>query len=141
MHILACIPAFNEEEIIGELVKRSLLYVNDVVVCDDGSSDNTSNEAEKAGAYVIKHEINMGKGASLKSLFKYALRSQADVIVTIDGDGQFLPKEIEKLCKPIISGVSDIVVGYRFDDDGREIPSYRKIGNKFLTHSAYSFVR
>jgi glycosyltransferase involved in cell wall biosynthesis len=68
----------------------------------------------------------------MKSLFKYALCSQADVIVTIDGDGQFLPNEIEKLCKPIISGVSDVVIGYRFDDDDREIPSYRKIGNKFL---------
>ena len=131
MHILACIPAFNEEEIIGELVKRSLLYVNDVVVCDDGSSDNTSNEAEKAGAYVIKHETNMGKGASLKSLFKYARRYRTDIIITIDGDGQFLPEEIPKLCKQIIEDSTDIVVGYRFDDE-KDMPAYRKFGNKIL---------
>ena len=133
MHILACIPAFNEEEIIGELVKRSLLHVNDVVVCDDGSSDNTSNEAEKAGAYVIKHEINMGKGASLKSLFKYARRYRTDIIITIDGDGQFLPEEIPKLCKSIIEDSTDIVVGYRFDDE-KDMPSYRKVGNRLLDH-------
>ena len=132
MFILACIPAFNEASKISEVVADAKKYVNEVVVCDDGSTDSTASAAENSGAYVIKHHTNEGKGSAMKSLFKYALRSQADVIVTIDGDGQFLPKEIEKLCKPIISGVSDVVVGYRFDDDGREIPSYRKIGNKFL---------
>ena len=132
MFILACIPAFNEASKISEVVADAKKYVNEVVVCDDGSTDSTASAAENSGAYVIKHHTNEGKGSAMKSLFKYALCSQADVIVTIDGDGQFLPKEIEKLCKPIISGVSDIVVGYRFDDDGREIPSYRKIGNKFL---------
>jgi len=132
MFILVCIPAFNEVSKISEVVADAKKYVNEVVVCDDGSTDSTASAAENSGAYVIKHHTNEGKGSAMKSLFKYALRSQADVIVTIDGDGQFLPKEIEKLCKPIISGVSDVVVGYRFDDDGREIPSYRKIGNKFL---------
>ena len=132
MFILACIPAFNEASKISEVVADAKKYVNEVVVCDDGSTDSTASAAENSGAYVIKHHTNEGKGSAMKSLFKYALRSQADVIVTIDGDGQFLPNEIEKLCKPIISGVSDVVIGYRFDDDGREIPSYRKIGNKFL---------
>ena len=132
MFILACIPAFNEASKISEVVADAKKYVNEVVVCDDGSTDSTSSAAENSGAYVIKHHTNEGKGSAMKCLFKYALRSQADVIVTIDGDGQFLPKEMEKLCKPIISGVSDVVIGYRFDDDGREIPSYRKIGNKFL---------
>ena len=132
MFILVCIPAFNEASKISEVVADAKKYVNEVVVCDDGSTDSTASAAENSGAYVIKHHKNEGKGSAMKSLFKYALRSQADVIVTIDGDGQFLPNEIEKLCKPIISGVSDVVIGYRFDDDGREIPSYRKIGNKFL---------
>ena len=132
MFIIACIPAFNEVSKISEVVADAKKYVNEVVVCDDGSTDSTASAAENSGAYVIKHHTNEGKGSAMKSLFKYALCSQADVIVTIDGDGQFLPKEMEKLCKPIISGVSDVVVGYRFDDDGREIPSYRKIGNKFL---------
>ena len=132
MFILACIPAFNEASKISEVVADAKKYVNEAVVCDDGSTDSTASAAENSGAYVIKHHTNEGKGSAMKSLFKYALRSQADVIVTIDGDGQFLPNEIEKLCKPIISGVSDVVIGYRFDDNDKEIPSYRKIGNKFL---------
>ena len=132
MFILVCIPAFNEASKISEVVADAKKYVNEVVVCDDGSTDSTASAAENSGAYVIKHHTNEGKGSAMKSLFKYALRSQADVIVTIDGDGQFLPKDIPKLCEPIISGVSDVVIGYRFDDDDKEIPSYRKIGNKFL---------
>ena len=131
MFILACIPAYNEETKIKEIIDNTKKFVNSVVICDDGSADLTASIAENSGAYVIKHTVNKGKGAAMKSLFKYALHSGADVIVTIDGDGQFLPKEIEKLCKPIILGMSDIVIGYRFDDDD-EMPHYRKIGNKLL---------
>lgn len=128
---MACIPAYNEGNLIGSLVKKTLNYVNEVVVCDDGSSDNTSHEAEKAGARIIRHDKNKGKGAALKSLFKYARNSTVDVIVTIDGDGQFLPEEIPKLITPIIENKSDIVIGYRFDNSS-QMPSYRKFGNKML---------
>ena len=128
---LVCIPAFNEEKIIGDLVKKSLNHANKVVVCDDGSFDNTSKEAKDAGAYVIKHTQNKGKGAALKSLFEYAKNSNFDIVVTIDGDGQFLPEEIPKLVKPIVEKTVDIVIGYRFDDE-TDMPSYRKIGNRVL---------
>lgn len=131
MITLVCIPAFNEEKIIRNLVKKTLGLVDKVVVCDDGSSDNTSQEAERGGAYVIKHTKNRGKGAALKSLFEYAKHSDAEIIVTIDGDGQFLPEEIPKLINPILENNADIVIGHRFDDN-TEMPSYRKIGNKFL---------
>lgn len=131
MRILTCIPAYNEEHVIEKIVKEALQHSTDVVVCDDGSSDNTSEIAEKAGAYVITHKKNLGKGAALKSLFTYAQHSHADVIVTIDGDGQFLTEEIPKLIKPIIDENFDVVIGYRFDDD-EEMPTYRKLGNKFL---------
>ena len=131
MFVIACIPAFNEENVIGALVKKTLQYVNKVVVCDDGSSDNTSIEARNAGAHIIKHEKNFGKGAATKSLFKYVQKSNADVIVTIDGDGQFLPEEIPKLVSPIMENKSDIVVGYRYDSSS-EMPHYRKVGNKVL---------
>ena len=134
MNTLVCIPAFNEEGAIGKLVRKTLSYVDSVVVCDDGSSDNTAKEAENSGAHVIVHDENRGKGSSLKSLFEHARHSSADIIVTIDGDGQFLPEEIKKLTKPIIEKTSDIVVGYRFDND-TEMPSYRKIGNKILDHA------
>ena len=128
---LACIPAFNEEKPIVDVIKKSLKYVDQVIVCDDGSSDLTAEQAKIAGAVVIKHEKNMGKGHAMKSLFKYAKDIDADVIVTIDGDGQFLPEQIETLLKPILENSYDVVIGNRFSDD-KEMPSYRKIGNKML---------
>ena len=134
MSTLVCIPAFNEEGAIGKLVRKTLSYVDSVVVCDDGSSDNTAKEAKNSGAYVIIHDENRGKGSALKSLFEHARHSSADIIVTIDGDGQFMPEEIKKLTKPIIEKTSDIVVGYRFDDN-TEMPSYRRLGNKILDHA------
>lgn len=128
---IACIPAFNEESVIADVVKRSMNYVDEVVVYDDGSSDQTSKQARDVGASVIRHEKNQGKGAALKSLFDYVKKKNADVAITIDGDGQFLPEEIEKLIKPILQGEKDIVIGYRFDEN-TEMPSYRKAGNKML---------
>lgn len=131
MLTIACIPAYNVEKSIIGVVKRSLNFVDKVIVCDDGSSDSTSKNVEFAGAILIKHEKNLGKGAALKSLFKYARENKADVIVTIDGDGQFLPEEIEKLVKPIQTYQFDVVIGNRFLDK-HEMPSYRKAGNKIL---------
>lgn len=131
MLTVACIPAYNVEKTIVDVIKRSLNFVDKVIVCDDGSSDSTSKNAEFAGAVLIKHEKNLGKGAALKSLFKYARENKADVIVTIDGDGQFLPEEIEKLVKPIQTHQFDVVIGNRFLDK-HEMPSYRKAGNKIL---------
>jgi len=128
---LVCIPAFNEEKPIVDVIKKSLNYVDRVVVCDDGSSDSTAEQARNAGAIVLKHEKNMGKGNAMKSLFKYAKDVDADVIITIDGDGQFLPEQIESLIKPILENNYDIVIGNRFSDD-QEMPSYRKVGNKML---------
>ncbi len=73
----------------------------------------------------------MGKGEALKTLFDYAKKSKADIMVTIDGDGQFLPEEIPNLLKPIINDKADVVIGYRFDN-AEQMPRYRKIGNKVL---------
>ena len=131
MTTLLCIPAFNEENVIGDVVKKSLEFVDHVVVYDDGSSDKTSEIAENAGAYVIRNSQNKGKGYALQSLFKYAKHQNSEIIVTMDGDGQFKPDEIPKLCKPILHDGQDLVVGYRFDNND-EMPKYREIGNKML---------
>ena len=131
MTTLLCIPAFNEENVIGDVVKKSLEFVDHVVVYDDGSSDKTSEIAENAGAYVIRNSQNNGKGYALQSLFKYARHQNSEVIVTMDGDGQFKPDEIPKLCRPILNDGQDLVVGYRFDSND-EMPKYREIGNKML---------
>jgi glycosyltransferase involved in cell wall biosynthesis len=128
---LACIPAYNEEGRIGKTVEEVSQFVDKVIVCDDGSNDDTKNEAEMYGAYVIRHQKNMGKGAAMKSLFRFANTSNSDVIITIDADRQFLPEEIPKLVKLLTKQNADIVVGYRFDDK-TQMPKYRKIGNKML---------
>ena len=127
---LICIPVFNEEGVIGKIVEECKKY-GDVVVCDDGSEDKTSTEAKSKGVICLKHEKNLGKGAALKTLFDYAKKLEYNIIVTIDGDGQFLPKEIPKLIKSIENKEADIVIGYRFDD-AIQMPSYRKFGNKML---------
>ena len=129
--IIACIPAYNEERIISDIVHRTKKFVDKVVVCDDGSSDNTVQNAKQAGAEIIQHRKNQGKGAAMKSLFNHAKQIDADIIVTMDGDGQFLPEEIPRILEPVIENRSDIVIGYRFDDT-TEMPAYRKIGNKLL---------
>ena len=131
MLTLVSIPAFNEEKSIGKLIKECFNYSDEVVVCDDGSTDRTFNEAEMTGAVCLKHEENLGKGAALKSLFDYAQNSNAEIIITIDGDGQFLPEEIPKLKKLIENKSADIVIGNRFDNT-YEMPFYRKFGNKVL---------
>ncbi len=128
---VACIPAFNVANQIGEVIKKCLNHVDQVIVCDDGSSDSTFHVAESSGALVLKHQKNLGKGAALKTLFKKAKELQADIIVTIDGDGQFLPEEIPKLTEPIANKQFDLVIGNRFLEK-QEMPVYRKAGNKML---------
>jgi len=129
--IVACIPAFNEERNIARVVLEAGRYVDRVIVCDDGSMDMTGEIAEALGTLVIRHERNLGKGASLRSLFREARRLGADVVVTIDGDGQHKADEIPRLIDPILRGEADIVNGSRFLWE-TEMPTYRRIGNKIL---------
>ena len=135
MSILVCIPAYNEGKVIDGVIQECFKFSDHVVVCDDGSTDNTYEVADAAGAHVIRHSTNIGKGEALRTLFKFALHSKDDIIVTIDGDGQFLPEEIPKLVSDIEQKKSDIVIGYRFDD-ATDMPNYRRFGNKMLDKMA-----
>lgn len=128
---VVCIPAFNVESQIKDVIKKSQNYVDKVIVCDDGSSDETYANAKSSGALVLQHKANLGKGAALKTLFIKAKELGADIVITIDGDGQFLPEEIPKLIEPIKTNNFDIVIGNRFLDK-HEMPVYRKAGNKIL---------
>jgi glycosyltransferase involved in cell wall biosynthesis len=132
---LICIPAYNEESKIGNIVKECLSYGDRVIVCDDGSTDDTAKIAKANGAQVISHQTNLGKGAALRTIFKHAKDLKAEVTVTIDGDGQFYPKEIPNMMNPILEKKGDIVVGYRFENND-DMPSYRVFGNKFLAKMA-----
>ena len=131
MKSIVIIPAFNEEVAIGTIVKRSLAYVDEVLVIDDGSADRTSQIAEDAGARVIRHPTNLGKGVSLKDAFD---RVQGyDIVVTIDGDGQHNPNEIPEIMRPILEDRADLVNGSRYlDGFDDETPAYRRVGQRVL---------
>ena len=130
---VACIPAHNEERTIARVVIQAQKYVDRVVVCDDGSSDMTAEITEKLGATVVRHERNVGYGAALRSLFGEARRLDADVVVTLDADGQHDPKMIPSLLEPTIRGEADIVIGSRFLGNEQEIPTYRRFGIEIIT--------
>ena len=131
MKTIVIIPAFNEQAAIGEIVEKSLQYADDVLVVDDGSSDNTSQIAEKAGASIIKHPTNFGKGVALKDAF--AKVKGYDIVVTIDGDGQHNPDEMPELIKPIREDKADFVNGSRYINGFEEnTPAYRRVGQRVL---------
>jgi len=132
--IVAAIPAFNEEATIARVVIGAGRHVDKVLVCDDGSSDMTGEIAERLGAEVVRHERNLGYGAAIRSLFDFAKRLGADVVVTIDADGQHDPEDIPKLVEPILSGKADIVIGSR-SLAGSEMPRYRRVGRRALDHA------
>jgi glycosyltransferase involved in cell wall biosynthesis len=131
MTIAAIIPALNEEISIGSMVLKTKKYVDRVIVVDDGSTDNTTEVATLAGAEVIRHTMNMGKGEALRTGFLAAGKNGVKIIVTIDADGQHNPDEIPKIIKPILSRNVEMVIGSRYLN-GNNIPLYRRIGQKVL---------
>jgi glycosyltransferase involved in cell wall biosynthesis len=141
--VVVCIPAYNEAKYIGIIVQNALKHANEVIVCDDGSSDNTTMLAREAGAVVVNHPKNRGYGMSIRTLFQKALERKADIIVTIDADGQHDPEQIPTIIEPILKNGFDIVIGSRFIDGQYDlsIPFYRSFGIKTITkvtkHASY----
>lgn len=129
---IVCIPAYNEERTIAKVVIGAQNHASDVIVCDDGSEDMTGIIAERLGAKLVRHERNLGKGEAMRSLFLAARDAEGEVVVTIDGDGQHYTNEIQRLVAPILDGSADVVVGSRFLDAAKRIPSYRRAGNRVL---------
>jgi len=132
---LICIPAYNEESHIYDIVKKSLLYVDKVIVCNDGSTDNTAKLAKDAGAVVISQN-NQGYGAAIATLFDYARKENADMMITLDGDGQHDPDQAPVLINAITNYNVDVVIGSRFLDGTTKIPRYRRTGIKIITSSS-----
>jgi glycosyltransferase involved in cell wall biosynthesis len=134
LKIIVGIPAFNEEKNIAAIIAKLADIADSLIVCNDGSSDLTSDIAEKMGAFVINHEKNLGYGAAIRSIFLKAKELDGDILVTFDADGQHRIEDIEKVTKPIIDQESDLVIGSRFlDENEKEVPKYRKVGINVLT--------
>lgn len=128
------IPALNEEERIGEVVRRAKKEADIVVVCDDGSKDRTAHVAASYGANVIVHGINLGYGAAIASLFEWAKEKDADILVTLDGDGQHNPEDVPIVVAPIKSGDADFVIGSRFTEgSSSEAGKPRNVGIRAIT--------
>jgi glycosyltransferase involved in cell wall biosynthesis len=114
MSSIAVIPVFNEESTIKKIIEQTSLYVNQIIVVDDGSNDNTYKEAKNTSAYLLRNKVNQGYGAALMSGALIAVQMGADYIVAIDGDGEHNPADITSLLKNAKANDADIVIGSRF---------------------------
>ena len=134
--ILVCIPAHNESKTIGDIVLKAKNYATEIIVYDDGSTDNTYDIAKAAGAdNVIRSPENSGYGVAIRTLFQAARERNADIMVTIDSDGQHNPDQIPDIIKPIVEEGFEMVVGSRYLDrrDTQRVPRYRSLGIKTIT--------
>jgi glycosyltransferase involved in cell wall biosynthesis len=130
--VLAIIPAYCEERFIAQVVREVLEHVKAALVVDDGSTDGTSSEAEAAGARVIRHPSNLGKGAALKTGLRSALLSKADFFLFLDGDGQHDPAEIPAFIETINRSNADLVIGNRMLNL-ESMPLIRRWTNRFMS--------
>lgn len=126
MKVLALIPAYNEEATIADVLAATRPFVDGVIVVNDGSMDRTSQIARSQGAMVVDHVINRGLGAAIGTGFATARRLGADVVVTLDADGQHDPAEIQKFLTAIEHG-ADVVIGSRMLTGFTGMPLHRRI--------------
>jgi len=131
-NVAALIPAYFEEAQIQAVARRALAQLDHVLVLDDGSADRTAEEARKAGAEVIRHEQNKGKGAAIKTGFRELLARGFAYVLVLDGDGQHLPEEIPGLIREANRTGASVIVGTRMSDT-RKMPWVRKMTNRFMS--------
>ena len=135
LKVIVGIPAYNEEKNIAKVIVHLQKITNRILVCNDGSNDLTGEISEKMGADVINHPKNLGYGTAIGSIFEKSSKSDCDILVTFDADGQHRVADIAKVIQPILDGTADLVIGSRFleEEDSKNIPKYRKIGIKAIT--------
>lgn len=126
------VPAYREAGRIGAVVRAIRTYLADVIVVDDGSPDDTGREAEAAGAVVIRHTVNQGKGAALATAFREAGRRGFDFVITLDGDGQHAPGDIPGFVREYRASGTPVLVGNRMGDV-RSMPLVRWLTNRFMS--------
>jgi glycosyltransferase involved in cell wall biosynthesis len=130
--VLAIIPVYMEEKFIGDVVSRVLDHIGSVLVVDDGSPDNTAVTAEAAGATVIRHSSNRGKGAAIKSGLEHAAAFGTPFFLFLDGDGQHDPADIPAFFDAMNESNADLVVGNRMTNLAA-MPMVRRLTNKFMS--------
>jgi glycosyltransferase involved in cell wall biosynthesis len=137
--LIVAIPAYNEESTLSKVLKDIRFNLSKeedllILIVDDGSSDKTVEVAKACGADIIVcHEQNMGVAHAYRTAIHAAVSNGADVICTIDADGQFNPDQIERVIAPIRSGEADLVIGSRFvNKDNKGIPTMNKVANKAM---------
>ena len=114
MKIVVVIPAYNEEKIVGQVVRAALKESSLVIVVDDGSTDKTGQIAQEAGAKIYRHIINLGLGSTLATGLMAARKYHPEIVITMDADGQHRAEDIPLLIKPLEDLRADFVVGSRF---------------------------
>ena len=133
--IVVGIPTYNEEVAIGSVVLNSQQYADEVIVVDDGSSDQTAEIAAQAGATVIKHPENKGKGGAIKTLLSHAQNRDLDALVLLDGDGQHVPRDIPDVADPVLQEECDLTIGSRYlGEEKTETPLHRRFGQRVLDY-------
>jgi len=135
MKIVAVIPAFNEEKTIKKVIERAMLHTDEVILVDDGSTDKTYEEALNTGAIIIIHKRRSGVGRALKTGIEKALSINADLIVTLDADGEHNPDDIPRLVQTSVTKAKDIIIGSRFvgHNTAYHLPMKNRISNKIST--------
>ncbi len=134
--IVVCIPAYNEAASIRDVISKAKRYANEIIVYDDGSTDNTYEIAKTSGATaVIRAQYNRGYGAAIRALFQASRDKNADIMITLDSDGQHDADQIPDIIEPIVKQECDMVIGSRFltNRDSQRVPRYRSMGIKTIT--------
>ncbi|PYQ59236.1 MAG: glycosyltransferase family 2 protein [Acidobacteria bacterium] len=134
---LIIVPAYNAAQTVGDVIRSCREFVNNIVAINDGSRDETAGAAMTAGAEVVTHPINRGKGAALKTGFAWALERGYDIVITLDADGQHLPREIPKFLRAREETHADLIIGGRSHLFGEMLPR-RRMANRF---SAWSIAK
>lgn len=131
--VAVVIPAYREEQHIGEVVLRTRAQLDHVLVVDDGSMDQTAERARTAGAEVIVHPQNRGKGESIKTGLRHWLDRQFDFVVVLDADGQHRPEEIDRFLRVAASDSAALLIGNRMNDVAR-MPPLRRMVNRYMSN-------
>jgi len=131
--VAAVIPAYNEEKHIADVVRRTRQQLDNVLVVDDGSADKTADRAREAGAEVIVHAINRGKGETIKTGLRHWLERQFDFVIILDADGQHRPEEIDRFVTAALSAdAPKLVLGNRMNDVS-SMPLVRRFVNRWMS--------